>query len=112
MITYVLWDIESQELDRRPQGPKARVAFYLIRGTLYIPQYTSYHCLSVLENGCNHEGILAFTIILEFFSPVYKRIYFIESLVSSIEFISELYIDSTVLDKRKQKILQSTLLYI
>ena len=51
MITCVLWDIESQEL----------------------------------ENGCNHEGSLTFTIILEFCSPVYKRIYF-------IEFISELYI--------------------
>ena len=55
---------------------------------LYIPQCTSDHCLSVLENSCNHEGILTFTIILEFCSPVYKRIYF-------IEFISELYIEFT-----------------
>ena len=53
--------------------------------------------LTILENGCNHEGILTFTVILEFCSPVHKRIYF-------IEFISELYIESTVLDKRKQKI--------
>ena len=41
-------------------------------------------------------------MILEFSSPVYTRIYF-------IELISELYIESTVLDKRKQKILQWTL---
>ena len=34
-IVCALWDIESLELDRRPLGPKARVAFYLIRGTLY-----------------------------------------------------------------------------
>ena len=57
---------------------------------------------SVLENGCNHVGILTFTIILEFFSSVYKIIYF-------IEFISELYTESAVLDKRKQTILQWTL---
>ena len=36
------------------------------------------------------------------FPTVYKRIYF-------IEYISELYIESTVLDKRKQTILQWTL---
>ena len=35
MITCVLWDIESRELDRRSRGPKAQVAFYLIRGPLY-----------------------------------------------------------------------------
>ena len=33
----------------------------------------------------------------------------LNSLVNSIEFISELYIESTVLNKRKQKILQWTL---
>ena len=54
------------------------------------------HCLSDLENRCNHERILTFAITLQFCSPVYKRIYFIESLVNSIE----VYIDSTVLDKR------------
>ena len=40
MITCVLWDIESLELDRRPLGPLALVAFYLIRGTLYPTVHT------------------------------------------------------------------------
>ena len=35
-----LWDIESLELDRRPLGPSALVAFYLILGTLYPTIYT------------------------------------------------------------------------
>ena len=72
------------------------MAFYLIRGTLYPIEQRGYS-LTVFENGCNHEGILTFTVILEFCSPVHKIIYF-------IEFISELYIESIVLDKRKQNI--------
>ena len=51
-----------------------------IESRLYIPQCKSDHCLSILENGCNHEGILTFTTILEFCWPVFF-----------IEFISELY---------------------
>ena len=64
MITCVLWNIESRELE----GPS------IYFEVLYIPQCTCDHCLSVLENGCNHEVILTFTIILEYCLPVYKGI--------------------------------------
>ena len=59
------------------------VPFYLIRGTLY----PTVHKLSLsirLRKWLQPRKVLTFTIILEFFLLVNKRIYF-------IEFISELY---------------------
>ena len=43
------------------------------------------------------KRMLTFTTILEFCSPVYKRIYFIEFISELYWIISELYIESTVL---------------
>ena len=85
MITCVLWDIESRDLDRRPRGPKVRVAFYLILRKWLQPRrdFNFYYNIGILL-ACLQENLL----------------YWI---------ISELYIESTVLDKRKQKILQWTL---
>ena len=78
MVTCALsMDIESRELDRRSRSS-------LSKSMDFIPQSASDHSLTVLESGCNHEGILTFTIILEICSPIYKSIYF-------IEFTSELW---------------------
>ena len=69
MYRCALWDIESLELDRRPQCTSDP--------TSYIPQCTSDHCLSILKHGHIHHshykewsGNSAKVFVLSFCSPL------------------------------------------
>ena len=107
MVTCALWDIESQELDRRPRGTPNDLLSNTRDSISHREQMTilepSYKMVATTK------GFQLLRYYLNFSRLFTNEFIVLKLLMNSIEFIRELYIEFTVLDKRKQMILQWTL---